>query len=67
MYIMLTLPYVIRDIAGPERQLINSAIQSAADGDPLRGEELVEDPCEKIVECLMASCTGFFSFVGGSS
>lgn len=53
MYIMLTLPYVIRDIAGPERQRINTAIQSAADGDPLRGAQLVEDPCEKIVECLL--------------
>ena len=53
MYIMLTLPYVIRDIAGPEIQRINSAIQSAADGDPLRGAQFVEDPCEKIVECLL--------------
>jgi hypothetical protein len=59
MYIMLTLPYVIRDIAGPERQRINSAIRHASDGDPLRGAQLVEDPREKIVECLLDSLRWF--------
>ena len=53
MYILLTLPYLIRDIAGPELRRINSAIQSASAGDPLHGAALVEDPCEKIIETLL--------------
>jgi hypothetical protein len=58
MYIMLTRD-VIRDIAGPERRRINSAIRHAAYGDPLCGAQLVEDPCEKIVECLLDSLRWF--------
>ena len=53
MYVMLTLPYMIRDIAGSERGLINAAIRSASQGDPLHCAPLVEDPCEKIVETLL--------------
>ena len=42
---MLALPYVIRDIARPERALINAAIQNAEPGDPLYNMPRVEDPC----------------------
>ena len=52
-YVRLTLPYMIGDIAGSERRLINGAIRSASQGDPLRGAPLVEDPCEKIVKTLL--------------
>ena len=52
-YVRLTLPYMIGDIAGSERRLINGAIRSASQGDPLRGAPLVEDPCEKIDETLL--------------
>ena len=51
--LMLVLPYLIRDIAGPEISRINSAIRSAAPGDPLHELEEVEDPCPAIVECLL--------------
>lgn len=51
--LMLVLPYIIRDIAGPERALINAAIRAAAPGDPLHGMESVEDPCVAIVNCLL--------------
>jgi len=51
--LMLVLPYLIRDIAGPERAMINAAISSAAAGDPLHGLDPVEDPCEAIIECLI--------------
>ena len=50
MYVILTLPYMIRDIACSERRQINAAIRSASQGDTLHGAPLVEDPCEKIVE-----------------
>ena len=50
---MLVLPYLIRDIAGPEISRINGVIRSAAPGDPLHELEEVEDPCPAIVECLL--------------
>ena len=53
MYVILTLPYMIRDIACSERRQINAAIRSAPQGDPLHGAPLIEDPCEKIVETLL--------------
>ena len=53
IYILLTLPYLIRDIAGPELRRINLAIHSASSGDPLHGSALVEDSCEKIIETLL--------------
>ena len=51
--LMLALPYVIRDIAGPERALINAAIKNAEPGDPLYNMPMVEDPCVQIVETLI--------------
>ena len=53
MHVMLTLPYMIGDIAGSERKLVHSAIHSASEGDPLHCPPMVEDPCEKIVETLL--------------
>jgi len=58
--IMLVLPYMLRDIAGPERQAINAAILSASNDDPLYGLPLVVDPCEKIVETLLVFLRWFF-------
>jgi len=51
--LMLTLPYALRDIAGPERAAINEAIRTALPGDPLHGMQMVEDPSVKIVETLI--------------
>ena len=51
--IMLVLPYIIRDIAAPEIERINAAIDNAAPGDPLHGMVHVQDPCVKIVDCLL--------------
>ena len=50
---MLTLPYMILNIAGSELRLIDSAIRSASEGDPLQCAPMLEDPCEKIVETLL--------------
>ena len=47
--IMLVLPYIIRDIAGPEIALINAAINNAVSGDPLYGMVHVEGPCVTII------------------
>ena len=58
--IMLVLPYMLRDIAGPERRRINDAISSAVPGDPLYGQPLVEDPCVRIVETLIVFLHWFF-------
>ena len=58
--IMLVLPYMLRDIAGPERQAINAAILSASNDDPLYGLPLVDDPCGKIVETLLVFLRWFF-------
>jgi len=60
MNIMLVLPYILRDLAGPERQAINAAISSASGDDPLHGIPLVDDPCEKIVETLLVFLRWFF-------
>ena len=51
---LIELPYLIRDIAEPEVARINSAIRSAAPGDPLHSLELVVDPSAGIVDCLLA-------------
>ena len=51
--LMLMLPCLIRDIAGPEVARINIAIRSAAPGDPLHSFELVADPSAGIVDCLL--------------
>jgi hypothetical protein len=52
-YLMLVLPYVLVDLVGKERRLINAAINSAVAGDPLHGLPHVEDPCEAIIAALL--------------
>ena len=52
-YLMLVLPYVLVDLVGKERRLINAAIDSAVAGDPLHGLPHVEDPCEAIIAALL--------------
>ena len=37
IYLMLVLPYILVDLVGKERRLINAAIDSAEAGDPLYG------------------------------
>ena len=51
--LMLALPYVLRDIVGPERAAINEAIRTASPADPLHGMPTVEDPCVAITETLI--------------
>ena len=51
--LMLVLPYLIRDIAGQEVAQINSAIRSAAPGDPLHSLKLVVGLSSGIVDCLL--------------
>jgi hypothetical protein len=46
IYLMLVLPYILVDLVGKERRLINAVIDSAVAGDPLHGLPHVEDPCE---------------------
>ena len=53
IYLMLVLPYILVDLVGKERRLINAAIDSAVAGDPLHGLPHVEDPCEAIIAALL--------------
>ena len=54
-YVMLTLQYMMHDIAGS----INLDIRSASERDPLHGAPLVEDLCEKIVRTLLEFLSWF--------
>ena len=51
MYIILVLPYLLRDIAGPELKRINA--QAA-------GAQQIDDPCVKVVETLLVFLRWFF-------
>ena len=62
-YLMLVLPYVLVDLVGKERRLINAVIDGAVAGDPLHGLPHVEDPCEAIIAALLV----FFQVVHVSS
>ncbi len=56
--LILVSPYVLVDLVGKERRMINAAIDSAAAGDPLHGLPHVEDPYEAIIDALLIFLSG---------
>lgn len=51
--LMLTLPFMVRDLIAPEVKLINSAIDNAKHGSRLRGLPHVADPSPDVVDVLI--------------
>ena len=51
--LMLTLPFMVRDLIAPEVKLINAAIDNAKHGSRLRGLPHVADPSPDVVDVLI--------------
>jgi len=51
--LMLTIPFMVRDLIAPEVKLINAAIDNAKPGSRLHGLPHVSDPSNDIVEVLI--------------